>query len=150
MPPAEVIHIKRQSPRVTTTLHGADQVEALFRELEVHLEAMPFLRADAERRFADRETLVMRTNSPVVHGGALMSVAPSAKLLAFLTRCRRLAQARGLRVFADPAPTSGPDLAEVVAQLMDGHGCDARLIDVAKALGLPSHVHSLGQGQGPL
>lgn len=134
------------------TLHGADQVEALFRQLDAYLEAMPFMRAEAEGRFADRESLVMRSTSPVAREGSLMSVAPSAKLLAFLTRCQRLAQARGLSVPTDQASAPGSNPAKIVSQLIHELGRDVRLGEVAEALGLPlpAHAHAMGQGQGSL
>jgi hypothetical protein len=151
MPRADVIDLEqRRRGHTRVTLHGADQLQALFSELEAHIEAMPFLREEYRLRFPNDEALVMSSQAPVVNGGALLSMAPTAKLLAWRERCRRLARARGLRVQVDPPPAPGPDLAEAVERLMDQHGCDARLIDVAKALGLASHAHAMGQGQGPL
>ncbi len=117
MPRADVIDLEqRRRGHTLVILHGADQLQALFSELEAHIEAMPFLREEYRLRFPNDEALVMSSQAPVVNGGALLSMAPTAKLLAWRERCRRLARDRGLRIQVDPSPTThGANMDEQVS-----------------------------------
>lgn len=56
MPSAQVIDIHR--PRATVTMmHGADELQTIFAELDAYLEAMPALREEFHARFQGDETL---------------------------------------------------------------------------------------------
>lgn len=150
MPSAQVIELHSRRPVLMRT-YGAERVNAVFREIDAHLAALPFLQEEALARFADRRDLVTTsTSADRGQGCSSVVVSPSAALMNFLHLCRRAAKARGLTVY--PAASPEPDLGEAVLRLMDEHGIDARLYDVARALGLPpvAHAHPMGQGQGPL
>ena len=149
MPPAEVIAMDRARARRQTqvTTHGADEVNAVFREIDACTEAVPWLDDELAKAFQNRDDMVLRSRS-----GNLVTVAPSASLLGFRNLCRRVLRAKGLRVFVDPTPAPAPETARLVEQLMEEHGMDARLYEVARGLGLPlpGHTHPMGQGLGPL
>lgn len=150
MPSAQVL--KFRPPRTTATLmHGAAELQAIFAELTTYMEAVPALREEFRARFQGDETLAMVTKAPVDDGVFIMSMAPTAELLAWRSRCRRLARARGLEI--SPPPRDALATVEMaLLRLMDQCGPGASLADAARALGLPlvAHDHPMGQGQGTL
>ena len=154
MPPAEIIAMDRARERHLTqvTTHGAEEVNAVFREIDAHLEALPFLQEEALARFPHGDDLVTSSTADSEDGNLVTKVAPTAALLNFLAICRRAARARGLRVITDPPPLATLQVARVVEELMEQHGIDARLYEVARGLGLPlpGHAHTMGDGVGPL
>ena len=148
MPSAEVIPLERARRRTRSVqAHGSEEVNLIFREIDACIEAVPWLGDELAKTFQNRDDMVLRSSS-----GNLVTVAPSASLLGFRNLCRRVLRAKGLRVFVDPTPAPAPETARLVEQLMEEHGMDARLYEVARVLGLPlpGHPHPMGQGLGPL
>ncbi len=148
MPKAQVINLTAQRTVIMT--HGAAALEAIFAELNAYLEAMPALREEFQAKFHGDEALAMVTKAPAPGGGQVMSMAPTARLLAWRERCRRLARARGLAI--SPPPSPDLDTGQVVARLLAEWGVGANLVDIARALGVAptAHLHPMGQGQGTL
>lgn len=155
MPSAEVIPLGRAKERrqmVMVRTYGVDEYNLIISELDAHLEAMPWLQEEALARFPHGENLNTFSTVEAGDGHLINRVAPTAALLNFLAICRRAARVRGLRVFMEPPPPPTLQVAQVVEELMNQHGMDARLYEVARAIGLPlpGHPHPMGQGLGPL
>jgi len=154
MPSAKVIKLARARHRqqVFVRTLGADEVNAVFSEIDAHLEAFPYLQEEALAHFPHGDNMVTFTTADSGEGQMITKVAPTAALLNFLEICRRAASARGLTVRPTPPPVPPLYVVQVVALLAEHFGIDARLYQVARALGLPldGHAHSMAAGVGTL
>jgi len=147
MPSAEVIPLERARRHTRSVrAHGDEAVNAIFREIDACIEAVPWLGEEMAKTFQGRDEMVIRSRS-----GKLATVAPTARLLGFRNLCRRVLKAKGLRVFVDPTPLR-PDLPLLINELAERFGIDARLYEIARGLGLPlaGHAHAMGAGVGTL